>query len=289
MGYPDVTVPGLGVVRWGRIASSCAIKTPWHDSAFLAGLPDPPETVDYTQNSDAQVALHNDYLNLTIGDCGVAAGYHIIGQQTANAGNFFNATDPQVLANYTAVGQTYPPYDYGADTLSNVAYWVREGFADKSRILGVGRLDPTNTRLVKTALWLFQNLDLGATRSIGWRFLGTTDGFEWGMAGDARPDDASDHIFSAHGYSAAGLKIVTWGHIGTLTWDALSHFFTPPTGVIGDCYVFLTQDQVAHGDAVAPNGFTWDELIAKFNGLFGTNIRRQVKRGRTWRHARASG
>ncbi len=63
------------------------------------------------------------------------------------------------------------------------------------------------------------------------------------------------------------MTIDTWGLLGTVTWNAMSTYFTPSAN--GAAYVLLTPDQLAKGQTRAPNGVDWASLIADFDAIGG--------------------
>ena len=65
-----------------------------------ARLPAPPASCDFS--SAASSVLANIYGNDRLGDCVIAAGYHVTGVETGNAGDLFTASDAQIIADYNA-------------------------------------------------------------------------------------------------------------------------------------------------------------------------------------------
>jgi hypothetical protein len=232
-------------------------------------LPTPPDSVDYS--SKATDCLSNVYKNDALGDCVIAAGYHIIGVETGNAddGAPFIATDDQIIADYSAIGGYDPnnptATDNGCDEQTALHYWMNNGFADGSKLQNFLAVDATDANAVKTALWLFENLFFGIELPDSWiNPFPSAPGFAWDN--DA-PDPQNGHAICGVGYDANGVQIDTWGLMGTMTWEAIAALCVPSAG--GELYVLLTPDQIAAGQDKAPNGFDWATLAADFEALGG--------------------
>lgn len=229
-------------------------------------LPAPPATCDY--RGPAKSVLSNIYLNDQLGDCVIAAGYHVVGLETGNAGKPFVATSGQVIADYSAIGGYVPGdanSDNGCDEQTALNYWSQHGFADGSKLLGYLAIDATNKTEVMQAMYLFENLFLGIELPDAWiNPFPAADGFTWEVG---RPDPQNGHAIMAVGYTAAGLLVDTWGMIGTLTWAALAALCTSKGG--GELYVLLSPDQLAKSQTKTPNGFNWSDLIADFDAIGG--------------------
>ena len=52
-----------------------------------------------------------------------------------------------------------------------------------------------------------------------------------------------------------------------MTWAAVAALCSAADG--GDLFVMLTPDQLAKGQAKAPNGFAWADLVADFDAMGG--------------------
>ena len=233
---------------------------------YIGALPAPPTACDY--RTKAAPVLSNVYLNDQLGDCVIAAGYHVVGVETGNAGTLFRATSNQILADYSAIGGYVPgnpDTDQGCDEQTALNYWTQHGFANGTKLAGWLALDPTNKVHIAAAMYLFENLLFGIYLPDKWISpFPAASGFTWDVGA---PDYSNGHAIMGVGYTAAGVQVDTWGMIGTLTWAAIAKLCTAAEG--GDLYVLLTPDQIAKGQAKAPNGFDWASLIADFNALGG--------------------
>jgi hypothetical protein len=237
-------------------------------SNYLRGtLPAPPPTADFS--AKGQPALSNVYLNDQLGDCVIAGAYHVVATETGNAGSLFIATDDQIIKDYSAIGgydPADPSTDQGCDEPTALNYWVQSGFANGTRPLGWVSVDATNRDELAAALFLFENLYFGAELPDAWiNPVPTANKFTWDVAGP--PVEDNGHCVIGVGYTDAGVTIDTWGLLGTVTWGALSKYFTPAAN--GAAYVLLTPDQLAKGQTRAPNGVNWPTLIADFDAIGG--------------------
>jgi hypothetical protein len=235
---------------------------------YLPRMPvEPPSSVDYS--GPAATSLANILGNDALGDCVIAAGYHIVGVETGNAGKVWTPTMPQVLADYGAIGGYVPgdpSTDQGSDPVAALNYWTEHGFGNGTKLVGSLAVDPSNRLEVMVALYLFENLFIGFELPNAWVNPFPSDsGFMWDTAGDPNPNQG--HQVMSTGYGAAGPTIDSWGLLGTLTWAALGKYCALSAG--GDCSVLLTPDQIAKGIDKAPNGFSWAELVDDFDAIGG--------------------
>lgn len=229
-------------------------------------LPTPPPSVDYSPAASA--AISQMYLNDQLGDCVIAGMAHLVGLFTANAGQtpvvFTNA---QLLALYSAIGGYVPgnpATDNGCNETDALNYWQNHGApAGSHQIAGWLAVDPRNKTEVMQALWLFENLIFGVELPDAWLNV-TGSGFTWD-AGTPNPNNG--HCFVGTGYDSTGVKVSTWGMLGTLTWQALTVDVGPQAG--GELYVVLSQDMINRATAKAPNGFNWGALASDFAAIGG--------------------
>lgn len=262
-----VFAPHLGrTVKFGRrrpIATGPHLKL---KNYLRAALPPTPASCDLTPK--ALPCLRDVMLNDSLGDCGIAGGYHIVGVETGNAGSLFTATDAQITADYSAIGgynPNDPSSDRGIILTDALNYWSAHGFADGTKILGYLAIDATSLSELQAAVWLFGNLYLGLELPDSYVSpFPSGDGFLWGN--DA-PDPSNGHCVIGAGYGIDGVTIATWGLIGTITWDALAHLCIGAAN--GEAWVMLTPDQLARGASVAPNGVTWAQLVTDFDAMGG--------------------
>jgi hypothetical protein len=234
---------------------------------LLGSLPAPPASCDWT--AAALKAIAQMYGNDVLGDCVIAAGYHIEGVETGNAGDLFIATEAQIEKDYGSIGGYVPgdpSTDNGCDEVTAMNWWVANGFADKTKPLGWISVDPTNKTEVMQALWLFENCMFGVDLPDAWvNPMPSASGFVWDVAGDPDPDNG--HGFNGAGYDSTGVKNCTWAMIGKITWAAIAKYAAQSAD--GQLLVLVTPAQLAKGMAKAPNGVDWTSLIADFDAMGG--------------------
>ena len=265
----SVFAPSLNrMVKFGR-RRPIAIGPHFRLANYLrSSLPAPPASCDYSPA--AASALAQMYGNDILGDCVVAGGYHIVGVETGNAGKAFIATEKQIESDYSAIGGYVPgdpSTDQGCDEVTAMNYWQNHGFCDGTKSLGWLALNPSDVTEVMHAIHLFEDCVFGVELPDGWVSpFPQSSGFTWDVSGD--PDPYNGHCFIGCGYSSVGVKISTWGMLGTITWAAVAKYCAASAN--GQLLVLITPDQLAKGQAKAPNGVAWTDLIADFDSMGGT-------------------
>lgn len=227
----------------------------------------PPTACDYS--SPARASLTNILGNDVYGDCVIAAGYHIVGVETAGADSLYTPSLAQVLADYSKIGGYVPgkpETDQGSDPTVAINYWMQHGFSNGTKLTAALDVDPTDILELQVACYLFENLFLGFECPDAWvNPFPAGDGFLWTEAGAPIPENG--HQVMATGYGPAGLTIATWGMLGTLTYAGIARYCTYGAG--GDISVFLTPDQINRAIGKAPNGLSWAQLIDDFDAIGG--------------------
>ena len=240
------------------------------DYLIKGQLPTPPDAVDYRKG--ASKSLRNIFLNDQLGDCVIAAGYHVTGTATGNAGGEFVATDKQITADYSAIGGYVPgdeSTDQGCDEETGFAYWESHGFANGTKLIGHLTVDASNQNEVKTALWLFENVFFGTELPDEWISpFPSDDTTTWDVAGKPNPENG--HAYQGVAYGVAGVIVDTWALYVTQTWKALAKYNTRGAG--GQLFSLFTPDMLAKGQAKCPNGIDWASLIADFQAMGGTVV-----------------
>ena len=232
-----------------------------------ASLPAPPASCDYSPA--ALKALAQMYGNDNLGDCVIAGGYHIEGVETGNAGDMFIATSAQIVKDYGSIGGYVPgdpSTDNGCDEDTATNWWESHGFANGTKLLGAIALDPANITEVMQGIDLFEDCMFGVNLPDAWvNPMPSKSGFVWDVAGAPVPENG--HCFIGYGYNGKGVLISTWGMIGLITWAALQKYCAASAG--GQLLLLLTPDQLAKGQAKAPNGVAWTDLISDFDTMGG--------------------
>lgn len=254
-------------LKMGRIRPSFD-KPRLQMSNYMGGvLPAPPATSDYSKA--AANTLTNIYGNDQLGDCVIAAGAHVRGVTSANAGKQVTFTQDQIIGMYSAIGGYVPGNpntDQGADPQVAIDYWTKTGFPDGVKLAGVLQINPLDPVELKTAVWLFENLFLGFELPDKWITpFPAGSGFTWDVAG--APDPQNGHEIMAYGHDAKGLLVDTWGMLGWLTYAAAAKYCVQSVG--GDMYALLSPDIINLAINKAPNGLDWVQLVTDFNALGG--------------------
>jgi hypothetical protein len=268
MSLKEVLAPHLGhnVKLGGRVPSDPARKhLKLAHYLNLGALPAPPATCNYSAKA---VSLQNVYMNDQLGDCVIAGGYHVTGLETGNAGDGFVATNAQIVSDYSAIAGYVPgnpATDNGTDLPTAMDWWVKNQFADGTKLTAYVAVDATNKTEVMQAMYLFENLYIGMALPDAWiNPFPSGNGFVWD---DGTPDTNNGHCIMAVGYDDQGLIVDSWGLIGHLTWAAVAHLCSAAGN--GELYAMLTPDQLAKGQTVAPNGVAWSSIVADFDAMGG--------------------
>jgi hypothetical protein len=106
-------------------------------------------------------------------------------------------------------------------------YWREHGFADGTKGCTWIEIDASQQSELSAAVYLFENLFL--TLELPTAYYGpngqnapNASGFTWDAAGPPDPDDG--HAIVGMGYAGTGVKIDTWGMLGTMTWAAVAQY-----------------------------------------------------------------
>jgi hypothetical protein len=227
----------------------------------LSKLPTPPASVDYSPK--AQQPLGRMYLNNQLSNCVIAWMAHAVGTFLGNAGTTYIFSPAQIIALYSAIGGYVPgdpSTDDGCDEQTALRYWQATGApAGQNQIAGWVSVDGTNPAEYRAAIWLFENIMFGVELPDAWvNPFPSASGFIWDVAGP--PDPNNGHCFGAIGYHSGGVKINTWGMLGTVT-DAAVNAYACSAGS-GELYTVLSPEIILRAAAKAPSGFDFAQLQA---------------------------
>lgn len=266
----EVFAPHLGRnVKFGCLAPLPGAKKFRLNKYLNAGaLPAPPASVNY--GAAASVSLNNIYGNDVLGDCVIAAGAHVRGVTSGNAGSLVTFTNSQITKMYSDVGGYIPGNpntDQGCDPVTANNYWMKVGFPDGVKLAGWLALDGRNKNELMLATYLFENLTFALNLPDAYTNpMPSRNGFVWDVAGS--PDTRSGHMVMSYSYGPSGVTIDTWGLQGSFTWGAIAKYCIETAG--GDVYVLLSPDMVNKAIGKAPNGLDWGALVSDFNSLGGS-------------------
>ncbi len=233
-----------------------------------AELPQPPRVCHYSPQAEHGLAmmLGNDQ----VGDCTAAAAAHLIDVWRGNSGQTAPVVSEDDAISFYSRTTGYQPADpatdQGGDLVTVMRKWRDGGFyADgSSNILGWAAVDAGDPLEVRTAMWLFEGLYMGANLPNEWLHP-PPDGnaFVWSMAG--APVQDNGHCTAAVGYNAVGVQIATWGMIGTVRWDALAKYWSAGAG--GELYAVLSPEAINRATRKAASGFDLAALQADLASL----------------------
>jgi hypothetical protein len=257
-----IHAPHLGRdVVFGRKRSPHAPHMRLRD--YMAKLPTYPGSADFT--AKGAPSLSQMFGNDALGDCVIAGANHIFGVETGNAGNCVVTPEAQIVKEYSAIGGYVPgdpSTDQGCDLVTALNYYVKSG-----QLLAWLAVDGANFAEVQAALWLFENLYFGMELPDAWvNPMPSGPGFTWGVAG---PQDGNNgHCVPGAAYDSTGVTIDTWAMLGKITPEAIAEYATAKNG--GELFVMLSPLQLPKGQAKAPNGVAWSDILADFNAMGGT-------------------
>ena len=236
-------------------------------SYLLKSLPAPPPSVDYT--GPARPWLSNVLANDRLGDCTAAGAFHIAGAWLANNGAAVPFSEADAVRFYSATSGYVPgkpETDQGGDEETVLNYWVNHGLGtipphQASAWVSVNAADWNE---VKTAIWLFGNIYIGASMPDAW-VNPEPDGDDWLWDAAGPPVDDNGHCFCALGYDSGLARISTWGMVGGLTAAGLAKYAV--RAAHGECYAILGPDWIDAAKQKAPNGFDALQLASDINDM----------------------
>ncbi len=258
------------IFKLGRKRPSLAARRLQLADYLSPDLPVPSAVEHWAKRSPGLPSLENIYGNNTLGDCVEAAAGHMIGLWRGNAGNSLPApTAEQVIQFYSATSGYVPgdpATDQGSDEITVLNYWVAQGFFPdgSSKIAGWANVNAGNELMMKQCIYLFETGM--AALELPDAYINpfpSANGFVWDVAG--APNPANGHAVMAVGYDAQGIRIDTWGLLGTMTWAAVAKYLT--TLGQGEFHAVFSADSIASASEEAPNGFNATQLQADL-GVF---------------------
>ena len=195
---------------------------------MAAALPMAPTSFRYGVDAPGLAdILGND----SLGDCTAAGRSHIIDAVSASAEAPVSVSLAQTIAFYSAsTGYVpgNPASDQGGDEVTVLTCWRDQGLAlDGHKILGWVSVDPGDAALVKSCMYLFENLYFGIELADAWTQI-SGDGFVWGVG--AAPDPNDGHCVVGVGADEKGVQIDSWGYVGTITYAAIAQFCAERAG-----------------------------------------------------------
>lgn len=256
----------------GRLRAPIELPRLSMENYTLRKLPASPGRVNY--GSLATESLARPFMNDRLSCCVLSACAHTLGVVTGNAGTGeVILSDADIVKFYERFG--YIPGNPATDTGLNEGVvlndWVRNGIPCagqnglQHKILGSLRIDGSDIALVRTAIWLFENVIFGVELPNDWLRLTPASGFVWGIAGSTNPRNG--HAFMGFGYDSVDrtVDIDSWGLVGKITDGATMTYAVP--AFFGEVHTVLTPDIIVRAKLRAPNGFDFSQLFADFEAM----------------------
>lgn len=234
-----------------------------------ANMPPVPDAFDYSTLCPSPLAdiLGND----TLGDCTAAGAGHLIDVFTAGGGAPVAITAAEAIAFYslsTGYVPGDPSTDQGGDEVTVLTTWRDKGFDGQGAhaIAGFLQVDASNAAELKACAYYFGGLYFGLELPDTYTHpFPSSNGFVWAPG---TPDPNDGHCIVGVGGDSAGIKIDTWGMLGTLEYTAIAELCTDAAG--GMVFAVLSREWIASASQRSPGALDWATLVADFDALGGT-------------------
>lgn len=218
---------------------------------YLRGTP-PPASVDYS--AKAMRSIRNVLGNDQQGDCVIASGGHGLGIWSANDGDCPGGeilqTTAEALSEYHRIGG---PGDNGLVMSRALDDMVSVGLlaaGTRRKIDGWAGV-ALNRELIQVCISIFGSIRVGFNVPSEW-MNGVRDGFVWNTPRSY--SFVGGHDVRICGYDAIGIKVCTWGLLGTMTWAAVMN-----TRIVDEIDVELSPNWY-NSDKLTPSGFDVEKL-----------------------------
>jgi hypothetical protein len=254
-------------VKFGRCRPAPHLRTGHKMAAWYfdaANMPPVPDSFDFSPLATTPLAdiLGNDQL----GDCTAAGAGHLIDVFTAGGGSPVAITTAQAIDFYsqsTGYNPADPSTDQGGDEVTVLTSWRDQGFAGAHKIAGFVQIDPSNAVEVKAAAFYFGGLYFGLELPNSYTNpFPSSNGFVWGPD---TPNPQQGHCIVGVGADATGIKVDSWGLLGTFTYDAIELLCSEAAG--GMVFAVLNPEWVSAQSQKSPSALDWVQLQADFAGL----------------------
>jgi hypothetical protein len=242
-------------VKLGKKAARVDTRTLKLSRYFLATLPPPPPSCDFSHSQDEWGVMMNDEL----GNCTIAAVAHAVQTWTQVINQEITVPD-QVVVDYYSRWCGYmrgiDSTDNGGVELDVLNNWRRDTFAGH-QLLGYADADPTNLDHVKQAVALFGGVYLGVQLPLSARGKKVWDvaGGSSGLAGSW-----GGHAIWAPKYDDKGLYCISWGEMYLITWDFVSKKDTNGDAYCDEAHALVSPDFITTS-GMAPSGFNLATLL----------------------------
>jgi hypothetical protein len=192
------------------------------------------------------------------GDCVFAGIGHalqvmVMSQILPNApAGIIHPADSEILGYYSkwaGFDPADPSTDQGADELTTLNLWRKEGFAGYS-LLAYADPSPTNIDHIKQTIYLFGGAYVGIQMPDGWQGAALWD------ADMGDPGSWGGHAVYVPDYDADGLTAITWGMLQRISWDGFAQY-------VDEAHALVTSDWTP------PPGFDSDTLQKDLSAITG--------------------
>lgn len=251
-----VVHPIHGNVKLGKL-------TPRHDARTLkmtryaAPAMVPPKRMDWSLGVNDFGMMLND----SIGDCAVATPGHMIQAWSCNTGNEIVIPDEDIVKAYSAISGYVPgddSTDVGCVMLDVMNHWRRTGIGGH-KIDGYVALTPKNRDHIALSIDLFGGCALGfglpktmLSQEV-WTLVSDT--------ADGAPGSLGGHAVPALNYGPAGIVVVSWGKLYTVTWSFFDEYCDEAYGVLAPQWATLA--------AYSPGNVNYAQLQEDLKAIAG--------------------
>lgn len=238
------------VLRLGKLPSK-EISFKFRD--YAAALPAPPTRAGHQELSDS-----NMFANDRLSDCVCAGAAHETLLWNREGGRRVEVTDEQVISMYSDI-TGYNPKDPSTDqgtVMADAASWRRkkgleDGTGKRHKIAAYTSISPSNQMEHMQSIWLFSAIGIGfeIPRSAMVQFEKEEP---WEVVQGASSETLGGHYFTAVGYDARYLYVITWGRIQKMSWSFLQKYND-------ESFAYLSKEFLDKKEK-SPEGFDLDSL-----------------------------
>ena len=233
-------------------------KPPKHDSRtlqlarYVTNALQPLPRVDW----GSKVTQLGEMCNDQLGICTIAAAGHMVQTWTANAGSQIVLSDTDIVAAYSGAcgyDPADPSTDQGGVEVDVLNYWRKTGIGGR-KIFAYAAQEPKNRTHVELAVDLFGGCYLGVELPLSAQGKDVWSVPPGGPVGQGAPGSYGGHAVCAVSYGPAGITVITWGKLLTMTWLFFDTY-------VSEAYCVLSTDW-CDGTKTAPSGFDFNALQA---------------------------
>jgi hypothetical protein len=173
---------------------------------------------------------------------------------TANDSGIITLPDTDILAAYQDVSgyDGSPDTDRGAYVLDVLKLWRKTGIGGR-KIDAFVEIDPTDIRMIKTAIYLFGAVYFGIELPKSYEGQKVWDVPRYGARWNGRKGSAGGHAVSCHAYGE-NFTLVTWGKQQPMTERFAKTYAS-------EAYAVLSIEDWTGEDKKAPNLFDGEKLM----------------------------